>query len=127
MSNVQPIDKIIVPGREAKMLAAEDLKQWNEQGNTPNIQFVHSVSTDRFIFEVQFEDLAKQEDLLTAEHAVRRLEFRADDIHLEGKPFSLETYANLLLTGLLALFFAFYLDRRFILKKRILKSFNQVH
>jgi AraC family transcriptional activator FtrA len=119
ISNAPQLDKMIVPGREAKSLAAEDIKKWNEKGNTKEVLFVHSDSPDRFIFEVALEDLAKQEDLLTAEHAVKRLEFRANDIHLEGKPFPLETYSNVLLTGLLAFLVAFYIDRRFIMKKRI--------
>jgi AraC family transcriptional regulator, transcriptional activator FtrA len=119
ISNAPQLDKMIVPGREAKSLAEEDIKKWNEKGNTKEVQFVHSDSPNRFIFEVQLEDLAKQEDLLTAKHAVKRLEFRANDIHLEGKPFPLETYGNMLLTGLIAVLVAFYIDRRFIMKKRI--------
>jgi AraC family transcriptional regulator, transcriptional activator FtrA len=121
ISNVPNLDKMIVPGREAKSLAAGDIKKWNEKGNTKEVQFVHSDSPDRFIFEVQLEDLAKQEDLLTAKHAVKRLEFRANDIHLEGKPFPLETYGNLLLVSLLSVLAAFYIDRRFITKKRTSK------
>jgi transcriptional regulator GlxA family with amidase domain len=121
ISNAPKLDKMIVPGREAKSLAAEEIKKWNENGNTKEVQFVHSDSPNRFIFEVQLEDLAKQEDLLTAKHAVKRLEYRANDIHLEGKPFPLETYGNMLLTGLLALLVAFYIDRRFIMKKRTSK------
>ncbi|MEW9670085.1 DJ-1/PfpI family protein [Ammoniphilus sp. 3BR4] len=116
-SNVPALDKMIIPGREAQSLAVEEIKAWNEKGNTKEVQFVHSESPNRFIFEVQFEDLAKQEDLLTAEHAVRRLEFRANDIQLDGQPFPFETYGNILLTGLIALLLAFYIDRRFIVKK----------
>jgi AraC family transcriptional activator FtrA len=121
ISNVPKLDKMIVPGREAKSVAAEEIKNWTEKGNAKEPLFVHSDSLDRFIFEVALEDLAKQEDLLTAEHAVKRLEFRANDIHLEGKPFPLETYGNMLLTGLLALLIAFCIDRRFITKKRTSK------
>ncbi|HWO95685.1 MAG TPA: DJ-1/PfpI family protein, partial [Bacillus sp. (in: firmicutes)] len=121
ISNVPNLDKMIVPGREAKSLAAEELKSWDEKKNTKEPLFIHSDFQDRFIFEVALEDLAKQEDLLTAEHAVKRLEFRADDIHLEGKPFPLQTYGNMLLTGLLALLAAFFIDRRFIMKKRTSK------
>lgn len=121
ISEVPSIDKMIVPGREAKSLAAKDMKEWNEKGNTKEVQYVHSDSPDRFIFEVQLEDLAKQEDLLTAEHAVKRLEFRANDIHLEGKPFPFETYGNIVLTAIVALLLAFLLDRRFIMKKSIFK------
>ncbi len=78
------------------------------------VQFVHSDYPDRFILEVELEDLAKQEDLLTANHVVKRLEFRGDDIQLEGRPFPLETYGNMMLTALLALLVAFYMDRIFL-------------
>ena len=87
---------------------------------------IHSDSPNRFVFETPLEDLAKQEDLLTAKHAVKRFEYRANGIHLEGKPFPLETYGNILLTGLLALLVAFFIDRRFIMKKTIFKSYKQV-
>lgn len=116
ITNAPKLDRIIVPGREAKRLAAEEIKNWNEKRNTGEILLIHSDSPDKYLLEVEFEDLAKQEDLLTAKHAVKRLEFRGDDIHLEGKPFPLETYGNMLLTALLALLAAFYTDRRFIMK-----------
>ncbi|TRY27015.1 DJ-1/PfpI family protein [Brevibacillus sp. LEMMJ03] len=118
MSNLPKLDKMIVPGIEARSLATEELKSWNEKGNTIELQFVHADSPDRFIFEVQLEDLAKQEDLLTAKHAVKRLEFRANDFQLVGKPFPLETYGELLLTLAVSVLVAFYLDRRFILKRK---------
>jgi len=82
-----------------------------------SVFIIHSDAPDRYMLEVEFEDLAKQEDLLTANHAVKRLEFRGDEIHLEGKPFPLETYRNILFTMMLALLVAFFIDRRLILKK----------
>lgn len=100
------------------MVNTEEINDWNEKGNVKKSLFVHSDSPDRFIFEGKLEDLAKQEDLLTAKHVVKRLEFRANDIKLHGKPFPLETYSNLFLTGLLAVLVAFYIDRRFTTKKR---------
>ncbi|MBP1932993.1 DJ-1/PfpI family protein [Ammoniphilus resinae] len=112
------LDKLIVPGREARSLAADDLKTWNAKTNTNDIQFVHSDSPERFYFEVQLEDLAKQEDLQTAKHAVKRLEYRVNDIDLQGKPFSFDTYGNLLATALLSLVIAFYIDRKFIMKRK---------
>ncbi|WP_134700994.1 DJ-1/PfpI family protein [Ammoniphilus sp. YIM 78166] len=118
IKNTPTLDKLVVPGREAKSLAAEDIIKWEETGRAKEVKFVHSDSPQRFLFEVELEDLAKQEDLLTAEHAVRRLEFRADDIQLEGKPFPVETYGNLLLTVLLAILAAFCMDRRLIMKNK---------
>ncbi|WP_167577629.1 hypothetical protein [Ammoniphilus sp. YIM 78166] len=97
MSDAPKLDKMIVPGTDARTLASED-PQWNEVENTKGLRFVHSDSPERFIFEVQLEDLAKQEDILTARHAVKRLEYRATDIQLEGNAVPFETYFNLLLT-----------------------------
>lgn len=118
MSNAPKLDKMIVSGTQAESLAAGDIKNWKGAGNTDKVQFVHSDSADKFIFEVQLEDLAKQEDILTAKHSMKRLEFRGDDIHLEGKPFSIETYGNLLLSALLSVLVAGLIDRRLILKKK---------
>lgn len=117
IANAPKLDRMIVPGREARQLAAEDIKNWNEKGNTQEVVFLHSDSPDQYGLEVEFEDLAKQEDLLTAKHAIKRLEFRGDEIHLEGKAFPFETYSNMLLTSLLAFLLAYYFDRRFIIKK----------
>lgn len=117
IADTPELDKLIVPGLQAKSLAAEEIHNWNETGNTKDVQFVHNDFLDRFLFEVQLEDLAKQEDLLTAKHAVKRLEYRADEIQLAGKAVPLETYSHLFLAGLLAVLAAFYMDRRFITKK----------
>ncbi|WP_284638086.1 DJ-1/PfpI family protein [Paenibacillus silviterrae] len=111
-SNVPKLDKMIVPGTEAKTLVMETLRDWEEKDIAKEFQFVHSDSIDKFIFEVQLEDLAKQEDIETARHAVKRLEYRADDVQLEGKAFPYETYGNLLLTIMIAMLVAMFLDRR---------------
>ncbi|MDR6121240.1 AraC family transcriptional activator FtrA [Bacillus sp. SLBN-46] len=126
ISNEPKLDKMIIPGGDAKSLAAADVRLWSEKGNAKATLFIHSDSPYRYVFEAPLEDLAKQEDLLTAKHAVKRFEYRANGIHLEGNLFPLETYVNILLTGLLALFVAFCFDRRFIMKKTLFKSYKQV-
>jgi AraC family transcriptional activator FtrA len=118
ISNAPRLDKMIVPGTEAKTLAAEEIKQWNEQGQAKELLFIHSGEPDRFVFEAPLEDLAKQEDLLTAKHAIKRFEYRANHVKLEGKALPLETYGDLLLSVLFAILVAFYIDRRFISKKK---------
>lgn len=117
MSSAPKLDKFIVSGTQAQSLAAEEIKNWNEIDNTKKVQFVHSEGPDRFIFDVQLEDLAKQEDLQTAKHAVKRLEYRADDIRLEGKSYPFETYGNLLLSVFIAVLIAYLIDGRWIRKK----------
>jgi putative intracellular protease/amidase len=124
ISNAPKLDKMIIPGGDAKSLAAADVRLWGEKGKAKETLLIHSDSPNRYVFEAPLEDLAKQEDLLTAKHAVKRFEYRANGIHLEGKPYPLETYGNVLLTVLLALLVAFCIDRRFILKKPIFKSYK---
>ncbi|MGG1679973.1 DJ-1/PfpI family protein [Neobacillus sp. NRS-1170] len=126
ISNAPKLDKMIIPGGNAKSLAATDVKRWSEKGNAKETLLIHSDSPNRFVFEAPLEDFAKQEDLMTAKHDVKRLEYRANAIHLEGKPLPLETLGNILLTSLLALLVAYCIDRRFIMKKTIFKSNKQV-
>ena len=117
-SNAPKLDRMIITGTEAKSLAEEDVNQWKEKGEANELVYMHSDSPDRFVFAAPIEDLAKQEDLLTAKHAVKRFEYRADDLTLEGKSLPIETYLNMLLMGLLSVLTAYLLDRRFIMKKR---------
>ncbi|WCN36259.1 DJ-1/PfpI family protein [Aneurinibacillus uraniidurans] len=121
ISNALELDKMIIPGGNAKSLAAADIKRWSQEGNAKETLFIHSDSPNRYAFEAPLEDLAKQEDLLTAKHAVKRFEYRSSNIHLEGKPLPLGTYGNMLLTSLLAFIVAFYIDRRFIIKETLKK------
>lgn len=123
ISNAPQLDKMIVPDGDAKTLAAADIRLWSEKGKAKETLFIHSDSPNRYVFEAPLEDLAKQEDLLTAKHAVKRFEYRSNGIHLEGRPLPLGTYLHLLLTVLLALLAAYLIDRRFIMKKRI---FNRI-
>jgi len=115
---------MIIPGGDAKSLAESEIKLWREKGKAKETLLIHSGSPNRYVFEAPLEDLAKQEDLLTAKHAIKRFEYRANGIHLKGKALPLETYGNLLLTALVSLLVAFCIDRRFIMKKPIFKSYK---
>ncbi|MFC0214017.1 DJ-1/PfpI family protein [Paenibacillus chartarius] len=116
LSNAPKLDRLFVPGVEAESLAAEDVKRWNEKGTGAVPEFIHSGSADRFIFDAPLEDLAKQEDVLTAKYGAKRLEYRMIGLNLEGKPFSYEAVGISALLCLAALLIASYMDRRFIRK-----------
>jgi AraC family transcriptional regulator, transcriptional activator FtrA len=113
-SNAPKLDKMIVPGGDAKTLAAADIRLWSEKGKAKETLLIHSDSPNRYAFEAPLEDLAKQEDLLTAKHAVKRFEYRSNGIHLEGRALPFGTYIHLLLSILLALLAAYFINRRFI-------------
>ena len=111
------LDRIIVPGEEARSLATEESKMWAEK--VPNdLIYMHNDSPERFIFDAPLEDLAKQEDILTAKYGAKRLEYRSTTLDFKGIPFSIEAFGNALITILISLFIAFFIDRRFILKKK---------
>jgi putative intracellular protease/amidase len=116
MSNAPKLDRMLVPGTEAASLAAEVVKQWNAKGSHVAPEFIHSGFTDRFIFDAPLEDLAKQEDVLTAKYGAKRLEYRAASLHYEGRPFSYEAFGTPILLIFIALLIAYYIDRRFIRK-----------
>lgn len=117
-SNAPALDRLFVTGTDAKTLAAEEIKQWEKQGISVKPELIHGDSVDRFIFDAPLEDLAKQEDILTAVYGAKRLEYRAKNLTFEGNPFSFESFGNLLLVILLAVGVAFYTDRRFIAKQK---------
>ncbi|WP_134687481.1 DJ-1/PfpI family protein [Brevibacillus migulae] len=116
MANAPKLDRLFVSGVEAQTLAAEEIKQWNEKGNNVAPAFIHRGTADRFIFDAPLEDLAKQEDVLTAKYGTKRLEYRATNLRFEGSPFSYEAFGIPVLLVLAALLIAFCIDRRFIRK-----------
>ncbi|NGQ95295.1 DJ-1/PfpI family protein [Brevibacillus sp. SYP-B805] len=117
MSDAPKIERMFVTGSEAKSMAADVVKQWNDKGTGVEPEFIHSESADRFIFDAPLEDLAKQEDILTAKYGAKRLEYRATHLKLEGKPFSFETFGILFLLTVISVLLARYIDRRFIIGK----------
>ncbi|MET3292476.1 UNVERIFIED_CONTAM: AraC family transcriptional activator FtrA [Brevibacillus sp. OAP136] len=116
MANAPKLDRMFVPGVEAESLAAADVKQWNEKGNNVVPELIHSGYEDRFMFDAPLEDLAKQEDVLTAKYGLKRLEYRATNLSFVGTPFSFEAFGIPVLLSFVALLIAFYIDRRFIRK-----------
>ncbi|MGO0063023.1 DJ-1/PfpI family protein [Brevibacillus fluminis] len=116
MANALKLDRMFVPGVEAETIAAADVKQWSEKGNNVVPEFIHSGYGDRFMFDAPLEDLAKQEDVLTARYGLKRLEYRATHLAFEGNPFSYEAFGIPVLLGFAALLLAFSIDRRFMQK-----------
>ncbi|WP_409345973.1 DJ-1/PfpI family protein [Paenibacillus sp. MBLB4367] len=119
IKNVPKLTKMIVVGADAESAAAEDINLWKNSGNGAKLLFLHRDAADRFAMDPAFEDLAEQEDIRTAKFAAKRLEYRATDhLKLEGSSFSLEAFGVPVLLGVLSLLVAFFIDRRFIQRKK---------
>lgn len=117
MENAPKLDRVIVPGKDAKTSAEKVVKEWNEKGSSVEPEFLHHDSADRFMFDAPLEDLSRQEDIQTAIYGAKRLEYRADYLKFEGNPFSIESFGVPLLLTVVALLTAIFIDRRFITKK----------
>ncbi|MGO0059361.1 DJ-1/PfpI family protein [Brevibacillus fluminis] len=119
INNVPKLAKMIVVGTDAESTAAKEINQWNDSGNSSQLLFLHREAAGRFAMGPAFEDLARQEDILTARFAAKRLEYRATDhLKLEGSSFSFEAFGIPVLLTVLSLLAAFFVDRRFIHRKK---------
>jgi putative intracellular protease/amidase len=118
-NNVPKLAKMIVVGPDAETVAADDIKQWNDSGNSEKLLFLHRDAANRFAMDPAFEDLARQSDIATAKFAAKRLEYRATDhLKLEGSFFSIGKLTLPILFGILSLFVAFFIDQHFIRRKK---------
>ncbi|KEO84922.1 DJ-1/PfpI family protein [Tumebacillus flagellatus] len=112
------LDHMYVTGIEAKSLASDEIQKYNAQSKQPSLQYMHADEPERFVFEQPLEALAKQEDMMTAKHGVKRFEYRGQNLHLESSSaMPYDTYSELLLTVLLAVLTAWAIDRRFLSKR----------
>ncbi|CAG7600728.1 hypothetical protein PAESOLCIP111_00422 [Paenibacillus solanacearum] len=103
-TNVPAIDRLFVTGHEAQALSSEEMKHWNEKAvHTAKPEFIHGGAPDAFVFDAVLADLAKQEDVLTAIWAAKRLEYRADHLKLAGPPFPVEAFVTPIVLGLVGL------------------------
>jgi putative intracellular protease/amidase len=117
--DVPKLSKMIVVGADVESIAAEDISQWKSSGNSAELLFLHRDAADRFAMDPAFEDLAGQEDIQTAKFAAKRLEYRAiDHLKLEGSSFSFEAFGIPVLLSVLSLLIAYFIDRRFIRRKK---------
>ena len=82
------------------------------------IVYVHAYQPERFVLEAPIEDLAKQTNILTAEFAVKRLEYREGALQLEGKKFPTEVVVLPILLGMLSLLIVILLDVRFFRRRK---------
>jgi AraC family transcriptional activator FtrA len=108
-------------------LAGKEVTQWVEKGNGAEQEYIHGGSAGRFMFDAPLEELAKQEDVLTAKYGTKRLEFRPDPLTFEGNPFSLESFGSLIMLGFLTWLAAYYIDRRFIVRKTTTNTKTQLN
>ena len=80
------LDRIIVPGREARK-EGRALARAAEAVGAPAPEYLHVENAERFSLEPVLEDLARTADIATATFAQHRLEYRSSTLHPSGNLF----------------------------------------
>lgn len=86
---------------------------------------MHSGSTNRYVYEAPSEYLAKQEGIQTAKYAIKRFEYRGNNLKQEGKPLSIEIYRNLFLLCIISLIISLLIDKSLFRNKILVRKSKQ--
>jgi hypothetical protein len=98
-SDVPAMDRLIVPGGQARQLAAAAIGDWKLNASTAQVFYLHADNPDGFAFDAPLLDLARQENIPTAVLAAKRLEYRPGTIQTEGSRWPLLLTLYPLLVG----------------------------
>jgi putative intracellular protease/amidase len=110
--DVPALDRLIVPGSQARQLAAAGIGAWESRANAAPVFYLHAGSADSFAFAAPLQDLARQENIPTAVLAAKRLEYRPGTIQTEGSRWPLLLTLYPLLVGSVGLAGALGLSKR---------------
>lgn len=78
------MERLIIPGSQARQLAAEAIRSWQPEENAAPLFYLHADNPDSFAFDAPLEDLARQENIPTAVLNAMRLEYRSETVEFEG-------------------------------------------
>jgi hypothetical protein len=110
--DVPTIERLIVPGADARQLATADLKVWESTRQAAPVDFIHLNSPDAFPFDAPLLDLARVENIPTAVLAAKRLEYRPGAVQTEGVIWPFWLTVRPLLLGLASLAIAITVRNR---------------
>lgn len=97
--DVPAMDCLIVPGVEARQLAAAAIGDWKRNSKSAQVFYLHADNPDAFAFDAPLLDLARQENIPTAVLAAKRLEYRPGTLQTEGSRWPLLLTLYPLLVG----------------------------
>jgi AraC family transcriptional activator FtrA len=83
--NTPTIQRLLVPGEDAYSLAATETTVWGDEPKSVPLIYVHADLPERFAFEAPLLDLARTQNIPTAEMAAKRLEYRPTTMVLTGE------------------------------------------
>ena len=111
-TDVPAMERLIVPGNEARQLAAADVRAWERKENAAPVFYLHAGDPTGFAFDAPLRDLARQENIPTAVLNAMRLEYRPGTLQTEGSGWPLWLTIRPLLIGLASLAITVVIGRR---------------
>jgi hypothetical protein len=111
-NDVPAMERLIVPGSQARELAAAEIGGWQSNGNAAPVFYLHADNPAGFAFDAPLKDLARQENIPTAVLNAMRLEYRPGTIQTEGSAWPLWLTIRPLLIGLASLTITLLISRR---------------
>jgi hypothetical protein len=106
------MDRLIVPGNQARQLAAPAVSAWEARGSAAPVFYLHAGTPEQFAFDAPLTDLARQENIPTAVLAAKRLEYRPGTVQTAGADWPLGMMLGPLLAGLVSLVLTVVLSTR---------------
>lgn len=111
-SDVPAVERLIVPGSQARQLAAANASDWGSNGSAAPVFYLHADQPDSFAFDAPLQDLARQENIPTAELNARRLEYRPGTVQTEGSGWPIWLTMRPLLVALVSVALTYAISRR---------------
>lgn len=112
------LDRFMVQGVDARARAATLVTAIEKAAPGLRAEYVHADQPQRFGLEPMIEDLARTADAMTARFALKRMEFRSNNVRFEGSPLPWPAIGFALLLGLLGLIaFTMTIARRLTMQK----------
>lgn len=110
--DVPAVDRVIVPGSQARQFAADSISDWQSNGSATPVFYLHADQPDSFAFDAPLQDLARQENIPTAVLNAKRLEYRPGTVQTEGSGWPIWLAMRPLLVALAAVAVTFAISRR---------------
>jgi putative intracellular protease/amidase len=110
-ADLPAVERLMVPGAQARTTAAADLSAWVATGNAAPVFYLHADAPNAFAFDAPLRDLAQQENIPTAVLDAKRLEYRPGTVQTDGADWPVWLAVWPLLLGLAGLTLALGLGR----------------
>ncbi len=116
--SIPAVERLLVPGQDAHQLAQADTNAWTADHNNISISYLHADLPDHFVFDAPLLDLARSQNVPTAQMRQRRLEYRPPTLVLSGAGWPWLMSLQPVLVGFTSVFILF-VGRKVLARRRV--------